>query len=307
MTKQAQIAWRGRAKSGAQVNKEQGAQSRLSEGVMLALVPFLGSTLAFLYEAGFLWFYSIPRSFIRVDLPFIIQASMMVLLAGTLFITILQMSLEWRAQRESQFKRIAATSLQYLMVIGALLYAIRPDAWLAWGTALVFFGTLSIPLVYAEAWWKGDRKLPFRDRVDAVLASEKFGDDGQQSTSGWLAFSLFLCFLLCVGVFQQGVFAGKSKTSYWALKTDPTLLFVEQYGDYTLFKRYDRLDGRLMPEVHVLKVAEGSPLEMVQVQLPKGVQGRPMFGATAESSSLPAAASGAASNAASKPSSAPSH
>lgn len=286
----AQLAWRRRQARVPQEKSDRPKSNRLSEGVLIALVPFIGSTLAFLYEAGYLWFFSVPQSFIKLDLPFIIQSSMMVLLAGVLFIAVIQLAQEWRGQRKSQFKRIASSSILYLVVIGGLLFAFRPDAWREWLLLLVCFGVLGIVLVYGEAWWLGDRSIPFDQRVDAVLASERWGHEDANSTFMSIVLVLVLGLAVCSGVFQQGVLAGKSKTTYWVLKTDQTLIFIEQYGENALFRRFDGLQKKLLPELQVRKVGDGAPLEMVQVEVEGGISGRTIL-PTTPAPSAPASAS----------------
>lgn len=285
-----QLAWRRRR---AHVKKEKSDRPKtnmLSEGVLIALVPFIGSTLAFLYEAGYLWFFSIPLSFIKLDLPFIIQSSMMVLLVGVLFIAVIQLAQEWRSQRKSQFKQIASSSILYLVVLGGLLFAFRPDAWREWLLLLMGFGVLGVVLVYGEAWWLGDRTVPFYQRVDAVLASERWGHEGANSTFTSIFLVLLLGVAVCSGVFQQGILAGKSKTTYWVLKTDQTLLFVEQYGENALFRRFDRLQKKLLPELQLRKVGDGAPIDMVRVDVAGGLLGRTLL-PTTPAPSAPASAS----------------
>lgn len=285
-----QMAWRRKQ---VPVQNEKSARpksDRLSEGVLIALVPFIGSTLAFLYEAGYLWFFSIPQSYIKLDLPFIIQSSMMVTLVGILFIAVIQLGKEWGSQRKSQFKRIASKSIFYLVVIGGLLFAFRPDAWREWLLVLLGFGILGVVLVYGEAWWLGDRKVPFDQRVDAVLSSERWGHENSNSPFSAILLALLLAVAVCSGVFQQGVLSGKSKTTYWVLKSDQTLLFIEQYGDNALFRRFDRIQKKLLPELQVRKVGDGAPLDMVQIEVAGGVLGQTIL-PTRPAPNAPASAS----------------
>jgi hypothetical protein len=274
-----QLAWRRRQIESAAAPREQPARSRLSEGAMLALVPVIGSALAFLFESGFLYFYGIPSSFVKLDVPSIVQASILLLCTGAMLVLLGGLAAEWSVQRESTLKRVIGTSLPYVLFMLVALLALRPTALQQWLPLLVGMVVLAVLGVYGEAWFKGDAALPFHRRVDAVLAQERMRDEENSRKQPVTRFHKILLIVMTVGalcsfVFQSGIATAKARKTYLALKVDSTLLFVEQYGELSLFKRFDPKTCQLLPEIQVHKVAEGAPLILVQVPLAREVEGR---------------------------------
>jgi hypothetical protein len=136
--------------------------------------------------------------------------------------------------------------------------------------------------VYGEAWFKGDRRQPMRARVEAVLFREQARDETtnrKRSLTQFdkILFSVLFVAALCSFVFQSGIATAKARKTQLVMKADQTLLFVEQYGDLLLFKRFDPATCQLLPEIQLLKVGEGTPLVLTRLQLARELAGRDLL------------------------------
>lgn len=204
-----------------------------SEGLLLALIPFVGTFIGFVFEAGYVSFYDVPISLIQIDFNRIVAST------GLVFLIFMF----W-------FKCLSATSLLYknkyviiralyeptLMTLffGAFAYAApgEPNKWAILAGGFVAFSLLNfLPPAFEKR--RGTRYL---ERLSAHL-EECETQSGRPNIDITSLFALI--FFGSTLVFGIGRSVAVEKHSYWVPEQYPSMVVVEFYGDVVVLKEFD--------------------------------------------------------------------
>jgi len=119
-----------------------GIKKKLGDGIIVAVIPIVGSFAAYFYEAGYLSFFYIPNTFIQLDFPRVLRATSWILGISLVIVfyssVLLGNLLTSRHPIARTFKPIAI--LGALVIAFAFLAQASNETWLA----ILIFGLLLI-------------------------------------------------------------------------------------------------------------------------------------------------------------------
>ena len=193
------------------------ASALRSEGIVLAIIPFVGSLVALTYETGYLSFFDVPATFVQLDFVRIVTAS-----AGVaLFVAAYLVALVFAAlvvQGPNPLRRALALPLSAAFLLGPifLLTPGPPGRWLVLAGLMVLsiLGYLIPPLFSRRSG------TTYMQRLSADLDSERPARDDQKTkdsstTYNKMIFPLSVLFFVTLAVFSLGRNAAAEATTHW--------------------------------------------------------------------------------------------
>jgi hypothetical protein len=240
----------------------------LSDNSLLVAIPFVGSFVAFLFEAGKLSIYDVPITYIQLDFIRIVTASACVsffalfaVLAWVLIIDI--------AQRSGPYRAIVAKALILLFFIGGFfaLFSAPRQGWIFLGIGIVIIIALDLlPPLFARGTGK-----PFRERLKEQLVNDRIIEDKRSPMNIWFGDDvltpLSFMFFGSIAVFGIGNYWEGAKSAHWFLEDKPDYVVVTNYGDTVLAKSIDRSTGQIGDSLFIAKPYEKAPIRMVRARL----------------------------------------
>jgi uncharacterized protein involved in cysteine biosynthesis len=211
-----------------------------SEALLLAALPFVGSLLALVFEAGFLSFFDVPLLFTQIDFVRIVRATFLVgvffsLVLGGLFVAALL----------DQHPHPLCRRLGYPAFVAALFappfFYFAPTQF--WKLVVL---VMLIVLIYLLPPLFSRRGKSYLGHLDEMLEKEKLGKEKAETVSRPLANAikkifalLFALFWVTVFVFALGRDQAESRTVHYVLQGSPDWVLVTAYGDTLLLKTFN--------------------------------------------------------------------
>jgi hypothetical protein len=259
MTKKQAIPWRSRQRRLVSNSAVPDQGLPFSEGALLASVPVIGTTLALLFESGFLSFYRIPLSVATLDITHIVRASLWTAVGVAAVVYMHLIMHEWD-RSPSLWRRLVGSSWPWLTAPVYFVY-LYPSYWWLLPCALAFMivGTLF------NAWRGRKNGKTLVENTMRILDLEREQVNSKATIRSTSASVIpFAVLLMCIAtaVNHQGVRSAKKKMEYWVLKEDPTLALVERYGDNLVFTRFEPSTRHLNEEVLIKKFGDVGGLQL---------------------------------------------
>lgn len=238
------------------------------EGFVLATIPFIGSLVAFVFEAGYLSFYGVPWTFIQLDFTRVVWASGYVVFMLLPYLMAFSFLVKLLTASHPIF-RIFLVVLIPPLLIGALL-ALSPFAihqW--WWVPILLWGLLAIQFFLLPFIFKKDGGS-YLDRVKADLrdfSNPKSPSPLSDSIDNKVLPTVSLMFVLALVTFIIGKNFAKNEAEHWVLSDRPDMLMVRNYGDTVLLKRVSLSTRELTNTLEIVKVSDSKNLDLKKVML----------------------------------------
>ncbi|HCE6866806.1 TPA: hypothetical protein NHP29_003399 [Pseudomonas aeruginosa] len=232
-----------------------------SESTLIAIIPFMGAYIAFVFEAGYASFFGVPIVLIQVDLVKIIISSAGVLLAIYLFLTVLGfirtlVKGEHPIRRAFAFPLAATLVLSLFVIFSPIPYKIIIVASLF----VVFCVSTFLPPLFKSADGKG-----YVQRLEDHIKRERSSSGGAEGLFRNLTEFFAFFFVASLFIFKAGNAIAGDKTLYYVLKESPGNVFVSNYGENMVFSVADGSD--LVGEIVIVKLSDSSPISLVRKKL----------------------------------------
>ncbi|UCH12835.1 MAG: hypothetical protein JSW18_02535 [Candidatus Omnitrophota bacterium] len=251
-------------------------QIRITEGLILALMPVLGYFFAFQYEAGYAWYFGYPKELISISLPQIVTITIILYIITIILLHIIEL-----LQIDIPKKQHGlCNSIIKLLPIG--LISISLLLIYGWQTWLILpFGLLSLMgiFMFISPLFDKDNKT-YGEKINAAI-NDEWELRKEQNTFLWRLSKLIGCkdisFLL-LNVFMLallaqaigGVVASKQRT-FFVIPSVPEMVVLRIYDDKlicTIFSRELKLANDNVavfriddPRISTLRFESLGPLE----------------------------------------------
>lgn len=248
------LPWRTRLIRPEAKRDEQARWLLRSEGLLLASVPVLGTMLALMFEWGFLSFYRIPLSVAALDVSHVVRASALTAL-GVAVLAFLRLVM-YRLDNSSSILLRLVGSCWPWMWSAFFLVVLSPSYW--W-FPLAAIGAMVIGTVFNG--WRAKRKNGriLSENILWILDRERERlppGPAKWSPLGQAFFAVFCLFMSLSIVKSYGARAAEWREEYWVLKDEPTMAFVERYGEHLVFAKFDPSTKRLVGEAAIVKYGD---------------------------------------------------
>ena len=237
----------------------------ISEGVLLAAVPVLGTYLAFVFQLGYLWSFGLPPSLIELGLTQIVISIAAIIAAACFYLMVLD--------RVARLSRLANPILrelgEWLLMLTAtapivvpVLIVVPPLGKLL----LVGIFALSFVSSFIPARQKPGEQLSYVERLREKQDRPREGNEFPvfSTMERTLLLPVMAVALVSVVVFMLGMFSVGLQTSRVVLKSQPNLIYVTKHQDSFVFARYDVSSRLFTGELLFLQSTSERPLELIK-------------------------------------------
>jgi len=241
----------------------------LTEGLLLAAVPIVGSFIAYLYEFGYVGYFRVPPSFIQLDVTRILAATAVIVISATVYLAILASVADVAMGRNPIIRSLGRSLLfAFFWLPFLLLVPDTPSTWLSLAVlaAVPLFGELLPPLFKRGTGLRYMERLTESEEVYRANRDRSFKTIGQAFGAvilvpvGGILFASFLVVLL-------GNSWARNQTTFWALADQPDAIMIAHYGDVALFKRVDITSKSVTDELLIYKLSSSAPLRLKQIEI----------------------------------------
>lgn len=257
---------------------DQTLQSRLSlgsalrsEGVVLAIIPFIGSLVALTYEAGYLSFFDVPATFVQLDFVRIVTASAVVAFFVVAYFIALVFA-GFVVQGSNLLSHVLAfpLSVAFLLVPILLLTPGPPGRWLVLAGLMVLsiLGDLIPPLFSRHSG------TTYMQRLSANLESESpvhndHKTKDSSTTLNKIIFPISVLFFVTFAIFALGRNAAAEVTTHWVTKDDQAWLLVRSYGGVFILKSFDPATKQIGSELRLLSPDNSAAATFIRKEIGK--------------------------------------
>lgn len=210
----------------------------MTEGIIIAAVPFIGYILGYAYELGFTHYYNLPEYFIKVDLNFVLicVATLLAIMAvGTRYIVIYIAFYDY-IQR-SKYKLVFDFAI---IISGFYLFIKRQELMSIQYILLAFLCLLNfiiLPFLWERYGDKSSKNEPYKQTVLGIIF--------------WI--SVFLVF-----IFYSGGYLNAQKSCYFLItSTEPEMVVIRIYEDDAVCALFDRKTKTIGNQFKVIKINDG--------------------------------------------------
>lgn len=239
-----------------------------SEGFVLATIPFIGSLVAFIFEAGYLNFYDVPWTFIQLDFTRVVWASGYVVLILIPYLMAFSFFVELLNASNPILRIFVVLLIPPLLV--SVIFALSPleiQQWwwipsLLW--ALLATRFFLLPFIFKEG---GENYL---DRIKAdlrITSNRKALSSISESIDNKVLPIISLIFVFALITFLIGKNFAKSEVEHWVLADRPNMLLVRSYGDTLFLKKVLLPQGQLTNTLEIVKVSDSKNLDLIKLKL----------------------------------------
>ena len=234
--------------------------------MVLAAVPALAYSMAFLYETAYCQYFDIPPTFVTVSLnSFLILSLSLIssLYAVFVFGNLILGVLYPRAWQTPIGREIVAGVRTFLLVLAYVAIARPPRP-------LVILASFAMVVVIWFAWplITQRRVKGYSAKVEAQAALESVPvlpvDFAVQSLSRPVRIMLFWVVLALGGAYWAGGGAARSQTKFLALEDERGLVVLRHYGDLLITAPVDRDTRTVRPMFTLIKNDAGSRVVLRQ-------------------------------------------
>lgn len=239
-------------------NKEK--KDWITEGVIIALVPFLGYLFAFEYESGYAIFFNFPKEFINIGLPqIIITISILYTITILLFFYIEGLSFMLFKNRRALYHSIIKLLPMFGLSIGYYFAFGGMRALPFFIVFLVFgFSEFIVPLITQRDKKDYESKLQAYDDADWKFREER----GALSVRliklfGYKNIIFIFNLLVCVFLTQTiGEIAASRKIMFFVMPNNPQKVVVRIYGDNLICAPFDKETKTIKRDISIYKLTD---------------------------------------------------
>lgn len=238
-----------------------------NESYLLAIIPFFGSFLAFIFEVGYLQYYEVPITLVQLDFTRIITASGYVALGLTVLLILFEFAINIGKGSHPLYKIISHILFICILISSFLvLIPARPEKW--WLIVAVVCYQVIFKLILITP--KNSKTESYWDRVSSTinLSNDKSKKIESETT---LDFKTLLVLILFGSIWVNflGMSWAHDKTFYWTLDDQPDMILVANYGDTLIFKKIILSTNEITDYLELHKTNESAPIKMSYSQIGK--------------------------------------
>lgn len=237
-----------------------------SEGILLAIIPFIGSLTAFAFETGYLTYFDIPNDVISLSLYRIIAAALWLSFAIAIIWICAARVIAIALSPNNEIKNFMLLTLS-IMLITLFIWKIELKREMLF--ALI---GVSVSLVLSAISWSMSEQGPLGKKLPpkfakAVKDGELIATNAARISDIFIGpFALSVFVLLLVGV--VGYWTAKINERAWVLDDQPTFFLVRKYDEAYVFKEYDPKTMIIANRVQVISLSDAKTMTLKQVLLP---------------------------------------
>lgn len=223
---------------------KEGNKDWITEGIVIASVPFLGYLFTFAYESGYAIFFNFPKELINIGLPqIIITISILYVITVILFFHIEALSFLIFKNKSALYQSI----IKLLPLFGVSIGYFFIYGWLRALPFIIIFVILGfsefiLPLITQRDKKNYDSKLQAADEADWKFREER----GALSVRlirifGHKNIMLIINLFLCVNLVQMvGEIAASKKMQFFVIPSSPEKIVLRIYNDNLICTEFNR-------------------------------------------------------------------
>jgi hypothetical protein len=261
-----------------------------SEGLLIAVVPLIGSFFAITFEAGYLSFFDIPFEYVEVSFKTIVAFTVALIPVVVLLWLYVALIIKLTEAKHPIWHAVAGFMI--LGLIPLILFTFMLDLMKAMVIVLMIFILMVIVFVTYEKLSVFIHPITgspeYRARVFAGLEGHPTGANGQMPNNAVdvvptgnneqkesiadNVFAALFVFLTLLGfvfgtLWTTGVRHARLEGFRWVLEEDPSYIVVRNYGDTVILKQYDPLTKKLLDTMQLKKLDGAQPLRLKKVDI----------------------------------------
>lgn len=217
-----------------------------SEGVLLASIPFAGTLIGFVFEVGYVSYYDVPISLIRIDFNRIVASTALV----SVSFVFLHICLTWVAFLKLSGNAVLRALFKPLftsLIFFALIYGF-PDAPFVWMLPIgIFFSLLILNLF--PPFFSRNSSEKYIERLSSHLKVMEGTERSAEIDASTVMGLLFFGSIIVLGIGRNFAI---EKQSYWVNEQYPNMIVVEFYGDIAILKEYDNKTNELLENMLII-------------------------------------------------------
>ncbi len=228
-----------------------------SEAIWLAVIPFIGTFVVFVYEYSYLSFYGIPAGFIQLDVVKIISASAAIIFL-VLVLLFMTFYVRFLAGGEHPLQRALVTPLTMCLMLGPFLYLGRAE--FKWQILAGVFVVSYLFCLVGPFFDRGNDDAGYLERLrksNSEPINVEYKDKAFGVFAEYISFPVFFTFLVAM----LGDYNAAEKIAYMKVAGENRVL-IEVYGDLMIFKDFDPKTKKLSAVATFLKIGEGDAISL---------------------------------------------
>ena len=229
-----------------------------SDNLLIAAIPFLGSVLALIYEAGYLEFYDVPVSFITLDFVSVVLGSVVVVQSFAFYFVAILLASRMAENRSPVVRAIFLPT--FLLVFTApllLLFKQSSIQWIALGALYILMVAEKV-LPPAFDRTSGGRYI---QRLELLLEYEAEAEEVRMANrKPRVITTIIVCIFMVAFVYgsirEIGYSSAARETKHWTVVADGSWVMVRRYGEIFVLKSLVRPEMRVGDQIRSIKATD---------------------------------------------------
>jgi hypothetical protein len=242
----------------------------IKSGFLVAWIPAIGSGLAYFFEFGYVGFFGIPASLIRIDITRILSGCFAAVIATTLYLMAVSAFADLAVGRHLVTRAIGRALV--FASIGLPIYVLAPTVE-HWWKPFVFMAIVALMFNLIAAIFHKARGLRYWERVDvtSVLEAEPIEPPKtmRHAVGDYVLRPVSVLLAVCGFVVLLGNYYASNKISHWVMAERSDVVLVATYGDVAVFKEYDPQTRKIGDKVLIRKFSDSSQIELRHIKTDK--------------------------------------
>lgn len=246
-----------------------------SEGVFLAIFPFVGYYMAFVFEVGWLDFYGVPYDLIRIDIPQLIFSSISFAFLCVLLNVVFDAMVVLFALG-GVFAQALTMPLVCSVFLGGVMLMVpgHSEKWYVLFLFFAFFSVARLLAPFCNKKYNGS----YMETIRAEVSEEEVQSIARRNNYNFFNLKLILAVLFfgSFTVFSLGRWWAENKVNYYVVDDDFSSVMVANYGDIFIFKKIDLTLKKIGDGVIVVKLGDGKVMNLTEKKIGKLVSANNM-------------------------------
>lgn len=241
-----------------------------SEGMLLAVVPFIGSLIALCYEVGCLTYFDVPFEYVDVGFNRIVAATA-ALSVPIIMLWIYLAQIVRFFEAKHPLSHVVGRSMIYTLIplAGVLLRNESAKELLIPFGVFVFF----ICAYLFPPFFRRNKECSYWERVRDEIEEDdaSFSSNAARRRSGKFLDILLVPFSVAIfgGGFcgYLGYSSARAEQWRWVLEDDQSYLAVRKYGEVYIFKQFDPSTNMLSDSMLIRKLDAGKAIKLKKIKI----------------------------------------
>lgn len=245
----------------------------ISESILIAVIPAIGTFAVYLFQLGYFNFYGIPASFIELDITKIIAASVFIAFF-LFFITIVTAFLNDIYSSPHPLRESAGDIFAYCIIMAPFVFFAGGSKRL-W--AIFFCGLVILSLViFLRPFLNRSKELSYLQKLEESH-KKRYARTTRPIKSGIdlvetrLMPSILAVAILLFTIFFMGGYFAQTLRTYWILSGEETgkkkMILITTYSERFIFIDFDTKTRKIGNEILILKSIDDKPIKLSKMKL----------------------------------------